>query len=168
MDFNKYFAKAQNSSFYLMLLNRVLLRFIPFNGPHKILITGITDNSTTIKLPYRKKNMNHLKGLHACALATLAEYTAGLTLIRKLSSEKYRLILKKIEVDYFFQGKTDASATFVVEDEWLKKNVLTPLSEREKIETWCEVKVYDANDNHLATGKTLWQIKDWEAVKTKV
>ena len=168
MNLEKYLVKAEKSPFNLWMLNRFLLRLIPFNIPHKLWITSLAGNSTTIRLPYVRKNLNHLKGLHACALATLAEYTIGFTLLRKLSFSKYRIILKNITVDYYYQGKTTGTATFNVEEEWLEKNVFAPLKESEKIEVECEVKVYDMAENHLATGKTIWQIKSWEAVKTKV
>ncbi|MBX7175295.1 MAG: peptide chain release factor 2, partial [Saprospiraceae bacterium] len=42
-------------------------------------------------------NLNHLKGLHACSLATLGEFTAGMSLLHALRSMDYRLIMKEIK-----------------------------------------------------------------------
>lgn len=81
---NKLFSlieKAKHSKLYLKILNVMLARSIPFNKPHGFTIKEIYDDGFKISLPYKRKNLNHIKGIHACALATLAEYTSGLTLM---------------------------------------------------------------------------------------
>ena len=81
--------KAQNSSFYLRVLNWSLWRIIPFNKPHGIKIQKIESDGIVTTLPYKRKNLNHIKGLHACGMATLAEFTTGLMLLKKLDTSKY-------------------------------------------------------------------------------
>lgn len=159
--------KAQTSSFYLFILNTFMGRLIPFNRPHNIKIGQITNNSITIELPYRKSNYNHIKGLHACGIATIAEYCTGLSLLRKLSADKYRIIMKQLNMQYFYQGKMKAFAHFEIDQDWLNINVLAPLKTTDKIDVQCEVKIFDKDKNHLATGSVIWQIKDWAKVKTK-
>lgn len=61
---------AERSPIRLWLLNRIVARAIPFNAPHGIRIQRITPFGIQATLPYRRKNLNHLKGLHACSLAT--------------------------------------------------------------------------------------------------
>ncbi|MDN5203384.1 YiiD C-terminal domain-containing protein [Fulvivirgaceae bacterium BMA10] len=160
--------KAKTSKFYLRALNFGLSRLIPFNRPHGIKILKVEDNQIKTILPFRGNNLNHIRGLHACALATISEFTTGLLLLNKLDPNVYRIILQHLEMDYHYQGKTDATATYELSDEWLQEHVLQPLQIQDSIVIECQVKVHDIENNHLATGKIHWQIKFWNKVKTKL
>jgi acyl-coenzyme A thioesterase PaaI-like protein len=168
MNVSALIEKSKSSAFYLWLLNVAFNRMIPFNRPHGFRIVEVGDYHLRTMLPYRTKNLNHLKGLHACALATLTEITGGFILATRLDSKKYRIILKKLEVDYLYQGKTDAFGTFTVSEGWMQERVLMPLQTAESVEVISEVNIVDAKGNQLTSGKAYWQVKDWGKVKTKV
>ena len=168
MNLPKLAAKAATSPFYRWLLTKGLNTMVPFNGPHKFKVQDIGSHHLEIHLPYRKKNLNHLKGIHACAMATLAEVSSGFLLISVLDPKKYRLILQRLEMDYHYQAKTGVKARFEVEPSFLEKEVAEPLEEEGKIMLPATIKIFDTNDNHVATGVAHWQIKSWEKVKTKV
>jgi acyl-coenzyme A thioesterase PaaI-like protein len=168
MNLSTFIEKSKTSSFYLWLLNVVFNRMIPFNRPHGFRIVAVGDYHLRTKLPYKIKNLNHLKGLHACALATLTEITGGFILVTRLDPGKYRIILKKLEVDYLYQGKTDAFGEFKISEEWIQQKVLKPLEMAESVEVISEVNIHDAKGNQLTAGKAYWQVKDWSKVKTKV
>lgn len=168
MDITSISSKAEQSSFYRWLLSFGLNRMVPFNKPHGFSIEAISTNSLTIKLPYKKRNLNHVKGLHACAMATLAEVCSGFLLLSRINPKKYRIILSRLEMDYHYQGKTAATATFILTDETLATKVIEPLKLDEKISFPCTVEIHDAQQNHLATGVAHWQIKNWNSVKLKV
>ena len=168
MNFRKLVEKAKTSKARLFVLTMLTRRIIPFNRPHKISILSLTDNKIETFLPYRKRNFNHLKGLHACALATLAEFSGGFLLLTRLGNLKYRIIMKKLDMEYYYQGKTAAVRRFSFEDNWLHEKVIKPLETEEKILVNCEVIINDVDGNHLCTGNTLWQIKKWEKVKTSL
>ena len=70
MNLNTITQKATNSKFYLWLLNQGLSYMIPFNKPHGFKIVKISEEKIRTKLPYKRKNLNHIKGIHACAMAT--------------------------------------------------------------------------------------------------
>ncbi len=167
MNLPKLATKAAHSKFYRWLLTLGLNRLVPFNFPHKFKVEEISDNHLQTVLPYRKRNLNHLKGLHACAMATLAEVTTGFLLISKLDPRKYRLILKKLEMEYHYQAKMEAWARFEISEEWMEENIIKPLSEEGVVLLPCTIEIYDRENNHLATGIAHWQIKDWQRVKTK-
>lgn len=160
--------KAKSSSFYRTILNWSLNRMIPFNKPHGFTIVAISDYHLKTFIPYKKKNFNHIRGLHACALATLSEFTTGFLLITRLDGKKYRLIMQRLQMDYHYQGKTDAYATFSISQDWLEKNVYEPLRSQDATTVNCEVKIHDEKGNHLTTGRVHWQVKDWSKVRTKV
>jgi len=163
----KLIEKAKTSSFYLWLLNWSFDRMIPFNRPHGFRIIEIGDYHVRTKIPYKTKNLNHLKGLHACALATITEITGGFIFVTQLDPLKYRIILKKLEVDYLYQGKTDAFGEFRITQNWMGENVINPLKAAESVEVVSAVNITDANGNQLTQGRATWQIKGWDKVKTK-
>lgn len=167
MDTSRIVEKAETSKFYLWLLNQGLNRMIPFNKPHGFKVEEISDCAIRTSLPFKRRNFNHIKGLHACALATLSEFTTGFLMVSRLDPKKYRIILKTLEMDYHYQGKMKAYGTFEITDEWLQEKIYKPLEADEATVVVCEIKIHDADGNHLTTGKVHWQVKSWSKVKTK-
>ena len=167
LDAAKILQKAKHSSFYLKLLNWSLTRMIPFNKPHGFRVVEIGDYRLKTLMPYRKSNFNHIRGLHACGLATISEFTTGFLLLSSLDMKKYRIIMQRMEMNYHYQGKMDATAEFIISKEWLEEQVIKPLQTHETVVVPCEVKIHDIKGNHLTTGTIFWQFKDWAKVKTK-
>jgi ABC-type antimicrobial peptide transport system permease subunit len=161
-------SKAKTSLFYLWLFNQATARMIPFNRPHGFKITRLTDHEINTYLPYKKLNLNHIKGVHACALATLSEFTTGALLLTGLPENKYRIILKKLEIEYHFQAKMDVMAYFSIDSEWVNENITVPLLQNESAIVPCIVDIKDKAGNHISTAKVFWQLKEWSKVRTKV
>ena len=168
MNQKKYIEDAKASKFGLWKLNFGLFKMIPFNKPHGIKIKTLKNNSIETFIPHKRKNLNHIKGIHACGLATCAEFASGFLLLSRLDMKKYRIIMETIEMKYHYQAKTDVTAKFSFSEEWLNDKIITPLIKNEAIFIECIIELYDTKNNHIATGKTNWQIKDWDKVKTKV
>jgi hypothetical protein len=168
MDLSRLYLKAQSSGFYRFFLEQALRRFVPFNRSHHFKVEHISNQSLKIKAPYRKSNLNHLKGIHACAMATIAEISSGLLLIGTLDPKRFRIILKSLHLDYHYQAKSAAIARFEIDDDWLQDRVLEPLENSDRVFVDCTVNVFDQEENQVATAIARWQIKDWKAVKTKV
>ena len=157
------FKKARHSKFFLYILNIVLGYSIPFNRPHRIKITEIHDNGVSVRLPFRRKNLNHLKGIHACALATTAEYASGISLLLSIGTD-YRLIMKNISVTYHYQAKMDVITSVKYDLKNLTENVLSHLKGGEAVLFNSTVEVYDLMTNHICTAKIEWQLKNWKNV----
>ncbi|MGP8217042.1 MAG: DUF4442 domain-containing protein [Bacteroidia bacterium] len=160
--------KAKTSSFYLWLLNVILLRTVPFNKPHRLKITSLANDEITITALNRRYNHNHIKGIHACLLATLCEYVSGLCLTLHLPANEYRIILKNIHMTYHYQAKMDVSVKFKLGTQEAERTILTPLKTEEAIFREYAVEVYDAANNHICTGLINWQIKAWKNAKMKI
>ena len=165
---NELLNKAKHSSFYLWLLNRLLWRMIPFNGPHKLVILAVSDQELNIMLPYRKANLNHIKGMHACALATLCEYTCGLQLMNVLDASAYRIILQKLEMEYVYQAKSAVIASFSLSKSQAKELILKPLLLVDSVVHTFDLTVTDNGDRVICTARVTWQVKPWAKVRTKV
>ena len=168
IDAAKIIEKAKDSAFYLKLLNWSLNRMVPFNKPHGFKVIEVADYHLKILIPYKKKNFNHIRGLHACALATLSEFTTGFLLVSRLDGKKFRLIMQRLEMEYHYQGKMNATAEFSVSEKWFTQYIYDPLKTSDAVVVPCEIKIHDVQGNHLTTGKVFWQIKNWSKVKLKV
>lgn len=159
-----FFAKAEKSAFSLWILNQILAFAIPFNKVHRIRIREISPTRILTSIPYRRKNFNHIRGIHACAIATLSEFAAGLELIRRFPPSQYRLIMSKLEIEYFYQAKTNliAYSEFPDTDATLENAHSNIKYIRMKSV------VHDNGQNHVADCYTTWQLKSWNEVKTAV
>jgi|JI61114BRNA_FD_contig_31_7131516_length_1096_multi_4_in_0_out_0_2 acyl-coenzyme A thioesterase PaaI-like protein len=165
---NSLVEKAKHSSFYMWLLNVILLRTVPFNKPHSIKVIHIGDDELTMRVKNTKPNQNHIRGIHACLLATLCEYVSGLSLLLHFSAKEYRIILKTIHMTYHYQAKTAVYVTFKISKEQIENEILNPLKTQDAIFKEFTVEVYDEEKNHICTGLINWQIKSWKNVKMKV
>jgi hypothetical protein len=116
-------------------------------------------------LPFRRKNLNHLKGIHACALATLAEYSSGISLLTTIGNN-FRLIMKNISVTYHYQAKMDVITTLKLDKHLVEEKIMTPLLSSDAVLFENTIEVYDLMTNHICTAVVQWQIKKWEKVKT--
>lgn len=167
LDPDKLIEKAKQSGFYLTLLNWALYRMVPFNKPHGFRILEIADYRLKTIMPYKRRNFNHIRGLHACGLATISEFATGFLLLSSLDMKKYRMILQRLEVNYLYQGKMDATAEFTISKEWMEEKIIKPLQSQDTVVVPCEVKIHDIKGNHLTTGVVYWQFKEWAKVRTK-
>lgn len=168
MNINKHINAAKSSHFGLWKLNVILGLAIPFNKPHRIKIHQLNDFNLSAIIPYRRKNLNHIKGIHACGLATCSEFASGFLLMTNLDFKDYRLIMETIEMKYHYQAKSTCYAKIELSKEWFESEIISPLKLSEKITIINTVNTYDSHNNHICTATVKWQIKNWKKVKTKV
>ncbi|MCH2199592.1 MAG: DUF4442 domain-containing protein [Flavobacteriales bacterium] len=167
MELKALFEKAKAGKRGRFILDRVLWKGIPFNRPHRFSIQELTDESVVVLIPFRKKNLNHLNGLHACALATGAEYASGLVMLQHFDPSSYRLIMKRIEIDYHYQGKTNGLVKFELPTSVVESEIKNALETQDAALFLCKVPVEDENGNLLCSAVVEWQIKPWTKVRTK-
>ena len=160
--------RARTSNFWLLILNKLLGRVIPFNRPHGFRILEIGDHFIRTTSSYKRSNHNHVRGIHACAIATVAEFSAGFLLLTKLNPNRYRLIMSRIEVDYLYQAKEQIISESFLAPERLEEEVIEPLEKQELISIRMKSLVNDVSGNEIAVAYTTWQVKRWDRVRTKV
>lgn len=163
----KLIENARNSDRWLIVLNRMMRLLIPFNGPHGVKIIEIGLNRVRTTAPYQRKNFNHVRSVHACAIATIGEFSAGLLLISRLDPTRYRLIMANLEIDYLFQAKEDIIAETALDETILQEDILAPLREKSTSFKTLETLVTTGNGRKIARIRTRWQIKDWSKVRTR-
>ena len=164
-DLSTLLNKAEQSQFARFALNIGLKWMIPFNAPHRFKITKVTSDSISITAPYIRRNKNHVNGIHACALATLCEYSCGLTLVRVFNPKTYRVILKELKVNYQYQAKDTVTASYSLAADTISAIQKTLNKEDAALYT-CIVNIIDAQGNAICTGEVTWQIKPWSKTKT--
>lgn len=151
----------------LMALNKVMTLGIPFNAPHGFRIRKLDQEAVVIGLPDKKLNHNHLGGIHACAIATVGEYCAGMSILSSFGISKYRLILAELNVKYTYQGRTDLEGTCLPEQ--IDRNAIEKglESEGKFLQTLTTVVREKKTGKEVAVVTTTWQLKPWNLVKTK-
>ena len=168
MDLPRLLNSARSSRISRWWLNALLGSMIPFNRPHGFKVSPLPAGGIRVDIPYWRINHNHIKGIHACALATAAEYCSGLALLEQLDAKQYRLIMKTLHMEYHYQAKARAQAVFVPAAEQLAAQVTGPLANSDAVLYNAVVELHDVQQNHLATGSITWQVKQWSKVRTKV
>lgn len=167
LQLERAFQRARQSRFQLWWLNRLLWMGIPFNAPHRLRIASLADEEVVIEIPFRRANKNHLGSLHACAMATAAEYSSGLVLLQQAGSATYRLIMQRIEADYHAQGRMAAKASAHLSAEEVQEKITGPLEAgAESVVYRSKAEVHDHEDRHLCTVTIYWQIKRWDKVRS--
>lgn len=150
----------------VLALDKLLTVGIPFNAPHGFKIKTLNQDAVIVALPNRKLNHNHIGGIHACAMATVGEYCAGLSLLQSFGISKYRLILSDLTVKYTYQGRVDLEGICSPNQIDVSK-VSDALHADGKYSQELKTIIRDLNGKEVAVVTTVWQLKNWEQVKTK-
>ncbi len=149
-----------------MALDNLMRLAIPFNAPHGFKFTKIASDEVQISLPNFKLNHNHLGGMHACSIATLGEFCAGMTLVKQLGMTRYRLILAELSVKYHLQGRTALRGVARLSNE-RAQDLKLQLANEEKVLCEHNTEIYNTHNEKIADVRTVWQIKDWQKVQLK-
>lgn len=156
----KLTAKIPNENLRMRALDVVMTLSVPFNRWLGFRFEQIGEDRVVVVSPPRKLRENHVGGAHACCLALMGEYAAGMCVAAHFGIEDYRLIIGKLEIDYFKQGRG-----------WLRAEALAPEAwpELNDGEVWIDMstKITDSKGDHVATCKTKWQLKNWSLVGKK-
>ncbi|MBL7954863.1 MAG: DUF4442 domain-containing protein [Flavobacteriales bacterium] len=168
MNLPTLLSKARTSSAWRWRLNFILPWAIPFNRPHGFKVHPLPTGGISVHIPYWRVNRNHIKGIHACAIATASEMCSGLSVMEKLDPKRYRLIMRTLHMAYHYQAKQPATATCVPTADEIEERVVIPLATNDAVDYSSVVEVHDTAGNHLATATVTWQVKEWSKVRTKV
>lgn len=79
--------------------------FVPHAARMGFEVQHLTKRSIAVTMPDKRANRNHLRSLHAMALAHLGEFTTGLLLLYAVSPDGYRTILRKYEIEYVAKAR---------------------------------------------------------------
>ncbi|MBT3235895.1 MAG: DUF4442 domain-containing protein [Bdellovibrionales bacterium] len=162
----EYLLRNENFVGRGVILSKALNRLVPFNAPHGFVIEHLSEDQVRVSLPSRRSNWNHLNSVHACAIATLGEMVAGLSILHMLGISNHRLILKSLAIDYIKQATTNLEgvATLSLEEQ---NRVKEELATDHLSSITINSKVYNNQSELVAKIESCWQLKNWDYVTFK-
>jgi acyl-coenzyme A thioesterase PaaI-like protein len=87
----------------------LLGNIVPFLGTARLRFEEVTQERVVVSVKNRKRVQNHIKGVHAAAMALLAETATGFAVGMNLPDDKLPLI-KTLKVDYLKRSQGDMRA----------------------------------------------------------
>lgn len=161
-----YMIARSNSKAGLFALEKVFRIGIPFNKPHGINFLKLSENESRMKMKNKRLNHNHLGGIHACAIATLGEFTAGILLCKNFQMTKYRVIMKDIYVEFKKQARSSIESESNLTEKEIE-SILKQIALEDKASIELKTIIKDINNEEVAVVTTNWQMKDWSKTQLK-
>ena len=128
------------------LFNFMLAQTVPYSGNIKAEILTLGDGKVTIAMNDRRRVRNHLKSIHAIALANLGELASGMAMFSLLSNET-RAIVVDLEIKYVKKARGRLIATGTANPPSLIEEPITSIVDAE---------IKDEAGDIVATIKVHW------------
>jgi len=160
----KYIDKIPQAMVRHRILDSFIEFFIPFSRWLGLKIQALSIDKVIIHSPERRRRRNHVGGAHACALALLGEYAAGLLLAQRFAPDEYRMIIGSLNINYQKQGRGLLIATSLAPNN-IPQFAHGEISENGEIWVDMTTEITNAKTEHIATCKTRWQIKAWDQIR---
>lgn len=103
-------------------------RVVPFVGTSGLRYEELTPERVVVSIRNRRPVQNHIKGVHAAAMALLAETATGFAVGMNLPDDKLPLI-KSLKVDYIKRSQGDMRAVATLSPEQVELIRSTPKGE---------------------------------------
>lgn len=132
------------------LLSTAFGRVVPLVGTAGIRYDLVTPNKMICSIKNRRPVQNHINGVHAAAMALLAETATGFVVGMNVPDDRIMLI-KSLHVDYKRPSKGDMVAVATLSDE--QRNLI---ANTEKGELLVDVVVTDASGQEPIQCQMLW------------
>jgi acyl-coenzyme A thioesterase PaaI-like protein len=125
-------------------------RMVPYVGTSALLIDEMTPDRIAVSLRNVRKVQNHIKGVHAAAMALLAETASGFVTAMNLPDDKLPLI-KSLKVQYKKRTQGAMKAVAVLSAEQRKR-----LMTEERGDITVETHVTDESGAEPITCEMVW------------
>lgn len=129
--------------------------FVPHAARMGFRVENLTKRSIAVTMPDKRSNRNHLKSIHAMALAHLGEFTTGLLTLYALSPDGYRTILTKYEIEYLHKARGRITARATLELPKAKKGKSASLDKKDLTVT---AEMTDRSGTVVAKTTATWRI----------
>jgi len=129
------------------LFSRLVGFVIPYTGSMKPLVDHIEPGHAVVYLPDRRRVRNHLRSVHAIALANVAEFTTGLATLTGIPPDS-RAILVELHITYHIKARGRLRATC---------NSQPPSSSEEQVVA-VDASIFNEQDECVATATVTWLV----------
>ena len=132
------------------LWSKAFGRVVPMVGTANIRYLEVDKDHVTVRIENQRNMQNHIKGVHAAAMALLAETATGFLTALHVPDDRI-LLIKSLHVDYLkvAQGGLTATATLSADQQKL-------IADQEKGELLIPVTVIDDSGNEPIQCQMLW------------
>lgn len=120
---------------------------IPYTGSMQPRVVSLEPGHAIVNLHDRRRVRNHLKSIHAIALANLAEFTTGMATLSGMPRGS-RAILTGLKIEYHKKARGTLKAECKSE----------PPTTADEHSLEVEARIYDADGDCVATGLATWLI----------
>lgn len=127
------------SGWQARVLSLVFGRIVPFVGTAGLRFEQVSGERLVVTLRNRRKVQNHIHGVHAAAMALLAETASGFVVAMNMPDAQL-MLLKSMQMDYLQRAQGDLRAEAV-----LSREQIAEILAQDKGEVWVDVKVTDAS-----------------------
>ena len=110
------------------VISKIFGRVVPLVGTAGLRYEELTPERVVVSIRNRRPVQNHINGVHAAAMALLAETATGFVVGMNLPDDKLPLI-KTLKVDYLKRTKGDMRAVATLTPEQVKLVRTTPKGE---------------------------------------
>ncbi len=131
---------------------------IKYAGHSGIRFEKLSKNQCIVSIKNKKKIQNHIGGVHAAAMALLAETATGFVFAMTVPDSKLPLI-KKMDIDYVKRSTGDMRAVATLSDEQIAK-----IQNEEKGEVVVSVEITDEANVEPIKAQMTWA---WTSKKRK-
>lgn len=129
------------------LFSKLIGFAIPYTGSIQPRVVSLQPGHAIVNLHDRRRVRNHLKSIHAIALANLAEFTTGIATLSGMPQGS-RAILTGLQVEYHKKARGTLKS----------ESHSTPPADAVEQSVVVEAKIYDAWGDCVATGLATWLI----------
>lgn len=125
-------------------------RFVPFLSTAGLVFEVVTPKELVVSIKNRRKVQNHIKGVHATAMALLAETASGFVVGMNIPDDKL-MLLKSMKVDYLKRSQGNMRAMALLGDDQIQQ-----MYEQDKGDILVDVIVTDESGESPVRCEMLW------------
>ena len=129
------------------IFSKLLGRMVPYTGSIKPRVIELTETGARIEMRDRRAVRNHLRSIHAIALANLAELSTGLPLAYAVQP-RGRTILVSLTVEYLKKARGTLTGS---------SNFVAPKADRDE-DIEIPVEVRDEAGEIVARARARWRV----------
>ena len=144
----KYWNYAKATALGRKIFSLLIGFYVPYSGSVSPSVDQLSKGSATVTIREKWFIRNHLKSVHAIALANIGELSSGLAMLVSLPANS-RGIVKNINIDYLKKARGKITAKGSAPE----VGVIS-----EKIEKVALAEIYDSSNELVARMEVLWQL----------
>ena len=131
------------------LFGLVVRRMVPYTGALRARVESLEPGEAVMSLRDRRGVRNHLRSIHAVALANLAEFVSGTAMLTALPPG-IRGIVTHLEIEYFKKARGTITG---------RASIRLPIAIDHPLTLHPEAELFDGGGDMVARARVTWQVQ---------